>query len=159
MTIRLLSSNYAFICAAFLFAATSSAQAAEWNKTQTSVWQVVSDSWIDDVAGNGKWPSQYAHKEAVSWNESWPQPRGKASIEKWSRFAEKNGRTLDYELFPEAIVVVGDTAVVHYSVVAVRENFEKKRKREQGGNIETLVRSGKSWKILSLTGFELGGGN
>jgi len=109
---------------------------------------VVTDSWTDDVAGNGKWPRQYAHKEAISWNENWPQPRGKASIEKWSRFAEKNGRTLDYELFPEAIVVV-----------AVRENFEKKRKREQGGNIETLVRSGKSWKILSLTGFELGGGD
>ncbi len=76
---------------------------------------------------------------------------------KWSRFSDETSKALEYELFPAAIVVVGDTAVAHYSTVVVRENYEKKRKREVEGLIETLVRDGRSWKFLSLTSFEQGG--
>ena len=74
---------------------------------------------------------------------------------KWSRFSDQSNTTLMYELFPAAIVVVGDTAVVHYSAVQVSENYEKKRERSSEGLVETLVRDGNTWKFLSLTSFDI----
>ena len=78
---------------------------------------------------------------------------------KWARFSDQSNKTLMYELFPAAIVVVGDTAVVHYSFVQVVEDYEKKRERSSGGLVETLVRDGDSWKYLSLTGFDIDSDN
>ena len=144
------------LCAAFLLLTAQFSLASDWDRQQSAVWEVVAQSWVDDVAGNGKWPSDYVHKDAVSWTAVWPAPRGKASMEKWSRFSAQNGKVLEYELFPMAIVVENDTAVVHYSVVEMSENHEKKRKRNQSGNVETLVKDGKTWKFLSLTGFDQG---
>lgn len=147
------------ICALLWLVLTTPIEAAEWNKEQTKVWNLVAQSWVDETTGNGKWPGNYVHKDVVSWNSGWPVPRGQASMEKWSRFGDQNSKTLQYELFPLAIVIKNDTAVVHYSVVSVAENHEKKRKREQGGTVETLVRDGKSWKFISLTGFDIGKSN
>jgi len=147
------------ICALLILLIAHPSQAADWDRQQTSVWKVVAQSWVDDTAGNGKWPGKYVDEHAASWNASWPVPRGKASIEKWSRFGAENSKMLQYELFPQAIVVKNDTAVVHYSVVTVSENHEQKRKRDQTGNIETLVRDGKTWKFVSLTSFDQGSSN
>ena len=127
---------------------------ADLNEAQQSVWEVVEQSWVDDVAKNGKWPANYVHDEVVNWSESWPSPRTKASMMNWNRFYnESDARTLIYELFPGAIVVVGDTAVVTYNVVTIEEDAKKERKRESYGEVETLVRVGKTWKYLGLTGF------
>ena len=40
---------------------TTSAMADDWSKDQTAVWSVVSQSWEDEVARNGKWPGDYSH--------------------------------------------------------------------------------------------------
>jgi hypothetical protein len=137
----------------------TTAAAADWSKDQTAVWSVVSQSWADEVARNGKWPADYIHKDVVGWGASWPQPRHGASMIKWSRFSEQAGKTLIYELFPVAVVVVGDTAVVNYNAVSIGENYEMKRERTATGLIETLVRDGETWKFLSLTSFEIKSGD
>lgn len=145
-----------FAAMAALLGYASIAPAETWDEDQTAVWSVVSKSWEDEVARNGKWPGDYIHADVVSWNVNWPAPRHGDSMVKWSRFSEKTDTTLMYELFPAAIVVVGDTAAVHYSVVTVAENYEKKRERETEGLIEVLVHDGGTWKFLSLTSFEMG---
>jgi len=132
----------------------ASASYADLNEEQQSVWEVVEQAWVDEVAQNGKWPANWVHDEVVSWSENWPTPRKKASLMKWNRFYnESDARILIYELFPAAIVVVGDTAVVSYSVVTIEEDAKKERKRESIGLVETLVWEGKTWKFLGLTGF------
>jgi len=138
-----------------LVSLTTVAMADDWSKDQTAVWSVVSQSWEDEVARNGKWPADYIHEDVVAWGVSWPQPRHGASMIKWSRFNEQVDKTLIYELFPVAVVVVGDTAVVNYNVVMMAENYEAKRKRSSQGLIETLVRDGQTWKFLSLTSFDI----
>jgi hypothetical protein len=142
-----------------LLSLTTLVMADEWSKEQTAAWAVVTASWEDEVAGNGKWPSNYVHQDLVAWGASWPQPRDSASVTKWSRFDQQAGKTLIYELFPVAVVVVADTAVVNYNSVTVAENYEMKRKRSTTGLIETLVKDGKSWKFLSLTSFEIKSGD
>ena len=142
-----------------LISLTSFVMADEWSKEQTAVWSVVTQSWEDEVAGNGKWPTKYTHEDLVAWGASWPQPRDNSSVTKWSRFDQQAGKTLIYELFPVAVVVVGDTAVVYYNSVTVAENYEMKRKRSTTGLIETLVKGGETWTFLSLTSFEIKSGD
>jgi hypothetical protein len=131
------------------------AQAQDWDEAQTELWGVVAQSWVDDAGETGKWPGAYIHESVVSWGAEWPVPRGAKSVAKWTQFRDANSKMLEYELFPLAIVVEGDTGVVHYSVVSVRKNSEGKNKRSVGGLVETLHRFGGSWKYISLVGFSM----
>ena len=132
------------------------AHAENWDNDQSEIWKVIAQSWVDDVGETGKWPGSYVHDNVVAWDSDWPVPRGKDSLMKWNRFSHANSEVLEYELFPLAIVVEGDTGVAHYSVVLVRKNSEGKNKRSVGGVIETLLRVKGSWKFLSLGGFTIG---
>jgi ketosteroid isomerase-like protein len=142
---------------AFAFGASNVAiaQAPSWSAEQTAVWKVVSDSYVDEVAKNGKWPNAYVDDQVISWSAASPIPKGKASIEKWARFNDSQSKTLQYEIHPVAIAVSGDTAVVHYTGMFVSQRGTDKPETEVNGTIETLVRSGGQWKFLSLTGFDI----
>lgn len=143
--------------AAVMFGATSGlayGQAATWSPEQTEVWDVVAQSWVDEVAENNKWPNEYIVDNAMSWGETWPAPRNKASIDKWSRFNYEQSNTLVYENTPLAITIHGDTAVVMYTNVSMSQRGTDKPERSTGGTIETLVKTEDGWKFLALTGFD-----
>lgn len=129
------------------------AQERSWSAAQSEVWSVVAQSWEDEVARTGKWPADYLHEDALSFSAEWPAPRRAESITGWSRFMSENSATFKYELFPMAISVVGDTAVVHYSYVQVSKLGEAEPKREVGYTNETLVKADGEWKFLSLSGW------
>jgi len=133
--------------------------AENWDNDQSELWNTVAQSWVDDVGETGKWPDSYVHDNVVAWGSEWPIPRGKNSISKWTRFGNANSEVLEYELFPLAIVVEGNTGVAHYSVVVVRKNHEGKHKRRVDGIIEALHRVKGSWKFLSLGGFTIDDGD
>jgi len=133
----------------------AAAQAPTWSAEQTAVWEVVSQSWKDEVAKNGKWPDAYATDQLVAWDADWPMPRYKESIAKWSRFNDSQRKTLQYEIAPVAIAVNGGTAVVNYTAVMFSQRAEEKPEREAIGLVETLVRSGGNWKFLGATSFNL----
>lgn len=132
------------------------AQAQTWSAEQTSAWGTVSQSWADEVAQNGNWPNNYAHENMVSWGEDFPIPRSKESIIKWTRFEDTQGKVVNYEISPVAIAVSGNTAVVNYYAVAVRQRGTDKPEREVTGLVETLVKQGNSWKFLASTSFDNG---
>lgn len=131
------------------------AQAPTWSREQTAVWNRVAQSWADEVARNGRWPGNYVHDRVVAWDSSFPMPRYRDSMEKWTRFNDQQRRILQYELAPAAITVAGNTAVVHYTGVSVSQRGEDKPEREAFGAVETLVRNGGDWRFLSVTGFDL----
>lgn len=146
------------VAAALASAAPASvaAQAPIWSPEQTAVWSVVTQSWADEAAKNGRWPGDYVHDRVIAWDANWPMPRDKASIEKWSRFQDGQSQTLEYDLAPVAITMAGDTAVVHYTGVSVSQRAQDEPEREMFGAVETLVRSQGTWKFLSVSGFDLG---
>lgn len=154
--------HYKFLtasAAAMLFAGTTqlaSAQMPSWTPEQTAVWNVVAQSWVDDVAQNGKWPADYADPQMLSWSADFPSPRGKDSAVRWAKFGNSQNKTLQYEVTPLAIALSGNTAVVSYTAYIVSQRGTDKPENAKEAITETLVRDGKGWKFLSTTGFSLG---
>lgn len=149
---------------AFATASPAAAQAPTWSAEQQAVWTVISRSWSDEIARNGRWPGQYVHQNVVSWGPEWPMPRYRESIERWTRWNDTQGRVVQHELSPAAITLAGNTAVVHYTAVSMRQRevprgeAPAKPERETYGIVETLVRDGANWRFLSSSSFPLGGG-
>jgi hypothetical protein len=148
--------HYRSLIAVVAFAAPvcAVAQAPTWTAEQTAVWTVVARSWADEVANNGRWPGAYVHERVIAWDADWPAPRDRASLEKWARFGATMQKTLEYEVTPVAISVVGDTAVAYYTYVQMTQRASDKPEREAGVLAETLVRDRGEWKYLSLSGFK-----
>jgi hypothetical protein len=133
-----------------------SAQMPSWSAEQKAVWAYVEQSWVDDAAQNGKRPADYADPQMIAWGASHPSPRGREAMIRWGRFEATQGKTLQYEITPQAISISGNTAVVAYTVFMVREEgTEKKVERAREGVVETLVRSGSGWKYLATSGFTI----
>lgn len=155
MSIKSIAATAAAVIA---FSATSAAaQTPAWSAEQKAVWTVIEQSWVDDVAQNGKWPGDYADAQIVAWSADFPSPRTKESMIKWGRFEATQGKVLQYEIALQAIALSGNTAVVAYTLVMVREDSaDKKTHRAREGVVETLVRSGSGWKFLATTGFGMG---
>lgn len=149
----------AALAAATLLTVPASAQAPSWTSEQTTVWNVVTQSWADEAARNGKWPGTQVHERFVAMDGSFPFPRHRSSFEKWARFNDGQAQTINYEVAPAAITIAGDTAVVHYTGVTYRQRGTDKPERESFGISETLVRQGGQWKFLSSSGWNIGGGD
>ncbi len=139
---------------ACLYAVSANAQQPSWNEAQSEVWALVEQSWVDDVAENGKWPSNYVHDKYISWGDGDAAPRYKDAAIAWSRFGDESNDTLMYEVSLAAIAVEGDTAVVHYNVTTVTEDSSGKRTRNVDRITEVLVRDGQSWKWLAGVDYE-----
>ncbi|MBA4748091.1 MAG: nuclear transport factor 2 family protein [Sphingopyxis sp.] len=154
MTKNLLAAAAAFTLA-FGFSATTHAQMPTWSTEQMGAWKVVSDSWVDDVAQNGKWPGEYADPQFITWSTDSPSPRNRDGAIRWTRFNEKQGKVLHYEITPQAIALSGNTAVVSYTLLIVTQQGTDKPDHDQEAITETLVRSGGSWKYLSSVSFPL----
>lgn len=104
----------------------------------------------------GKWPSAYARDRMVAVDVSYPMPRNRESIEKWTRFEGGRSKVLNYEVHPSAITVVGDTAVVHYTGLSISQSDTDKPERNCDGFSETPARSGRQWKFPPSSSWTIG---
>jgi len=129
------------------------AQLPSWNAEQTAVWQIVQNSWVDDVAENGRWPANYVHDNFVIWSNDLPVPRAKDQYIRTTQFLDAGTTILFYDIAPAAIVVENDTAVVHYHAIYVTEDEKAERERSVDQIVEVLVRENGSWKYLSVFAF------
>lgn len=118
------------------------------------VWDIVQQSWVDDVAENGNWPKNYVHENYVSWGANSGGPSYKDSSIKWSRYDDENSDTLIYENSPASITVVGNTAIVNYHSTSVETDSQNERKRSVTRISEVLVKQGEKWMFLSGSTFQ-----
>lgn len=132
------------------------AQMPTWSAEQAAAWKVVEQSWVDDVAQNGKWPTNYADPQMVVWSSEFAAPRGKDSAVRWTKFLNGQSKVIQYELSPQSISLSGNTAVVTYALTIVNQRGTDKPDWGKEAIVETLVRSGTGWKFLSSTSFALG---
>jgi predicted outer membrane protein len=151
---KLLAASAALLVVAA--APVANAQMPTWSAEQADAWKVIQQSWVDDVAQNGKWPGEYADPQMVVWSSEYAAPRGKDSAVRWTKFQNSQGKVIQYELSPQSISLSGNTAVVTYALTVVSQRGTEKPDWGKEAIVETLVRSGTGWKFLSSTSFALG---
>jgi hypothetical protein len=89
-------------------------RAQTWSPQQQEVWTVVQAQWQASMAKDAGWTDRFLHPEFRGWTVGEPTPRNRESAGRWARYNMEGGNTLVQDLVPMAIVVHGNTAVVHY---------------------------------------------
>ena len=127
----------------------------EWSEEQKEVWAVINNLWqasadgdinkaysilADDYKGWGAetFHAPFTKKEAKPWNERWLQ---------------KNNLVL-YHLYPIAIDIHGDVAIVYYSFQNIIEKKDGKDNDEQGKWMEVYQRIDGKWLLIADVGFD-----
>jgi hypothetical protein len=73
-------------------------------------------------------------------------------LQRWSRYQNENGTVLVQELFPAAITITGNVAVVQYRYLMARENYKKERESISGRYTDVLLKEGGRWLFIGWSG-------
>ncbi len=138
--------SLAFIASALLVLPVS---AQTWTSAQQGVLKVVTDSWDAIAARDVNWTDNFVHENAVVWSDQRPMPQSRASEKEWNRFEYPSEDVLAYEVSPAAIVVEGETAIVHYYFSLGVEDTEGERNIVHGRCTDILIADGSSWKFIA----------
>jgi hypothetical protein len=140
---------------------------------EAAVWTVIDREWgrngccgHQDVVSNGRYLDDYTD-DAICWYYGAAGPITKAAMKMWTEATEvpNGGRheafhstRIAYELYPQGLVIHGNTAVAHYRfrVVSVNKDNPNKADVGQGRFSDVLVRDNPKapWKFVSFVGGE-----
>jgi len=129
-------------------------QAQEWSAEQLEVWKVISKVWEMEKAGDHSW-ADMLHDSYQSWPYESLIPMSKTATTRWLMAEEGHFKILEQYLSPVGIVVVGDTAVVHYFHMTLTEWDDGERETSDGRATDVLTRTKDGWRIVSWVGDEL----
>jgi ketosteroid isomerase-like protein len=128
------------------------ASAQTWSPQQQEVWTVVQAQWQASMAKDAGWMERFLHPDFRGWGADEPAPRNKESASRWARYDMEGGAIVVQDLAPMAIVVHGNTAVVHYHYSQARTDREGKHRTAHGRYTDTLVKENNQWRFLAWSG-------
>ena len=131
---------------------TSDVLRAQDTPDDAAVWAVVEKQWQATEKGDTKWVEELLADSFTGWGNEMPAPRTKSSVGMWQKFESKNWDGITHELYPLAIVVVGDTAVAHYLYSNAGKNAEGHTEVIHGRYTDVLVRIDGEWKFIAWHG-------
>ena len=137
----------------FLALLTPPAQTQEWSAEQREVWQIITKVWEMEKAEDHSW-TDLLHASYQSWPYDAPFPLDKAGTLRFLEAEEGHFKILAQQLAPIGIIIVGDTAVVHYFHTTLTEWDNGERETTDGRSTDILVRTKSGWRILSWVGNE-----
>lgn len=132
------------------FAGTVSAQT--WSAEQQEIWKFEETQWQMAKNEDMSWMDTMVHPNLSYWDIDQQSPQDKASLGRWTRYNSGNNTVLEQELFPIAITITGNLAVVHYRYVVARENYKKDRETVSGRYTDILLKEGGKWMFISWAG-------
>lgn len=132
------------------FAGTVSAQT--WSAEQQEIWKFEEAQWQMAKNEDMSWMDTMVHPNLSFWDIDQQSPQNKASLGRWTRYNSSNNTVLEQELFPIAITITGNLAVVHYRYVVARENYKKDRETVSGRYTDILLKEGGKWMFISWAG-------
>jgi ketosteroid isomerase-like protein len=138
--------------ALLLLAFAGIACAQTWSAEQLEVWQVELKQWQMAKDKDHSWLQTMTHPNVSVWDSSRQFPQNRDSIDRWNRLQSSQTTVLEQELFPLAIVVTGDVAVLQYRYVMVSENAKKEREQTTGRYTDILIKDGGVWKFIAWAG-------
>lgn len=124
------------------------APAQTWSAEQQEAWAASVATWERDLNKDSGWITDATHASVSAWSMEYPAPRGRDSLQRWAQHSQSLNTMLRYDLAPLAIVVAGDTALVHYYYTTASRNAEEKNETTHGRCSDTLVRDRGKWVFL-----------
>jgi hypothetical protein len=137
---------------ALLAVACATASAQTWNAEQQEIWKVEELQWKLSAAKDDSWIEKMVHPNLSYWENDKGAPQTRASLQRWSRYQNESGTVLVQELFPSAITVTGNIAVVQYRYLMARENYKKERETISGRYTDVLLKDGGKWLFIGWSG-------
>jgi hypothetical protein len=98
------------------------------------------------------WIEKMVHPNISYWGAEQPAPQNKASLVRWDRFRASSSTVLEQEIFPIAITITGNVAVVQYRYMSVSENYKKDRETVTGRYTDVLIKEGGRWLFIAWAG-------
>lgn len=143
----------AFVIAALaLLAIGGQAAQAQSGNDEAVIWSTVEQQWRAEKRGDTGWVETMLSADFVGWPKESPAPRNKTSTRLWTEFSARQGELLEYELYPQSIVVHGNTAVVHYLYTTVSKPRGGDPEQQNGRFTDILVRVDDGWKFIAWHG-------
>jgi ketosteroid isomerase-like protein len=132
----------------------SSVIAGEWSEKQKEVLKTV-EAYSElgmkrDIEGFLK----YFHGDYKGWGLDVPVPYGKESVKKWVSFNFPRTELLIYEIQPLEILVIGESAIIHYYFYYRSKDHEGKEKDHTARWTDFLVKDGGKWLLIADHGGE-----
>jgi hypothetical protein len=137
---------------AFILLFCSVANAQETDSDHADVWSTIEGQWEAEENGDDDWMSDLLASKFSGWAKTSPAPRSKASTIMWDRFGDDQGKMVQHELYPLAIVIDGDVAVAHYLYTSAYENKDDEVELNNGRYTDILVRTDDGWKFIAWHG-------
>jgi len=130
----------------------ASAIAQDSADDEADVWATIERVWEAAENNNHELLDELLSEDFSGWSKSSPAPRSKSSTRMWEAFNDEQGKTLEHELYPLAIVVHGDVAVAHYFYTLAIENKDDTVEVDNGRYTDVLVRTEDGWKFIAWHG-------
>ena len=125
------------------------AQAQEWSAEQLEVWETISTMWDLGAADDPAW-QDLLHDSFMGWIGEVPTPHDKATTVAFIEAEAGQFKTIVQHITPVAIVVTGNTAVVHYFHLGVTEfTDDMSRETSYGRMTDVLTKTGDGWRIVA----------
>lgn len=125
---------------------------AQSNNDEAVIWSTVEQQWRAVKRGDTDWVETLLSADFVGWPRESPAPRNKTSTRLWTEFDARQGELMEFELYPQSIVVHGNMAVVHYLYSTVTKPRGGDVERSNGRYTDVLVRDGDTWRFIAWHG-------
>jgi ketosteroid isomerase-like protein len=125
---------------------------AQSGNDEAAVWATVEQQWRAVKRGETDWVEDLLSADFVGWPNNSPAPRNKTSLRLWTEFNQRQSELLEYELYPQSIVVHGNMAVVHYLYTTASKPRGGELTTSNGRYTDVLVRVDAGWKFIAWHG-------
>ena len=126
--------------------------AQTWTPQQQEVWKAVGTLWKAGTSGDVDGYYALVSDDYRGWSDSMRFPTDKASHRPWSDHWHSGNRTVLYDMFPLAIDIHGDVAVVFFSFTVLTEDKDGKQTTKRGRWTDIYRKTGKRWLVIADAG-------
>ena len=124
----------------------------EWSEEQKEVWTTVenwSQAWAD---GDYNKIQSFIAEDYRGWNENSHAPFTKKEDQPWAKRWLQNNKTVVFSLYPFAIDIHGDIAIVFYSLHTILEQKDGSEQEWQGKWTDIYRKIDGKWLLIADIG-------
>lgn len=132
--------------------ATALTQETSTSNDAADVWSTIERQWEAAENKDDAWVEDFLTSDFSGWAKEAPAPRSRSSTRLWNEFGNSQGKTVEHELYPLAIVVHDNVAVAHYLYTIANEDKDDAVKVVNGRYTDILVKTEDGWKFLAWHG-------